>query len=99
MRQATVEIRNEHGLHARPAALFVRAAGSHKSSVKVRNVTLDGQLANAKSIIEVLKIGVSRGHTIELVVEGPDEDVAIDSLCQFIQSGAGESLESQAPNG
>jgi phosphotransferase system HPr (HPr) family protein len=99
MTQATVEVRNPHGLPARPAALFIRAAGAHKSSIRVRNVTLDRPPVDAKSMISVLAAAISKGHMIELVAEGADEDRAIETLVAFIESGAGESLEPQAPNG
>ena len=100
MKRATVEVRNPHGLHARPAALFVRAAGAYKlTTITVRNVTLDRPPVDAKSIISVLAAGVSKGHLIELSAEGVAEDGAIDGLVEFIELGAGEALEPQASDG
>ena len=97
MRELTIEVRNASGLHARPAALFVRTAGRHRSSIRVRNVDRGGAAVDAKSILGVMSIGVGQGHRIELVADGPDEDTAIETLREFIASGAGESLESTAP--
>ena len=97
MRELTIEVRNTSGLHARPAALFVRTAGAHRSSIRVRNVDRGGAAVDAKSILGVMSIGVGRGHTIELVADGPDEDVAIEVLREFIASGAGEPLPPTAP--
>ena len=97
MRELTIEVRNTSGLHARPAALFVRTAGAHRSSIRVRNVDRGGAAVDAKSILGVMSIGVGRGHTIELVADGPDEDVAIEVLREFIASGAGEPLPPLPP--
>lgn len=97
MRELTIEVRNASGLHARPAALFVRSAGAHRSSIRVRNVDRGGAAVDAKSILGVMSIGVGRGHTIELVADGPDEDVAIETLREFIASGAGEPLGPTGP--
>ena len=96
MRELTIEVRNASGLHARPAALFVRTAGRHRSSNRVRNVDRGGAAVDSKSILGVMSIGVGRGHRIELVADGPDEDTAIETLREFIASGAGESLGSTA---
>jgi phosphocarrier protein len=73
------------GLHARPAAQFVKLAGGFRSSVKIRR---DGREANAKSILSVLGLGVSRGTQIELDVEGEDQDVALSELSAFLREGA-----------
>ncbi len=97
MRELTIEIRNASGLHARPAALFVRLAGRHRSAIRVRNVDRGGAAVDAKSILGVMSIGVGPGHRIELVADGPDEDTAIETLREFIASGAGESLGATAP--
>lgn len=98
MRELTIEVRNPSGLHARPAALFVRTAGAHRSSIRVRNIDRGGAAVDAKSILAVMSIGVGRGHRIELVADGPDEDVAIEALRDFVASGAGETLEPIEPS-
>ncbi|NPV71871.1 MAG: PTS-dependent dihydroxyacetone kinase phosphotransferase subunit DhaM [Firmicutes bacterium] len=83
-------LRNRYGLHARPAAEFVRTASSFESAVFVRNLSKSGSVANAKSIIEVLTLGAESGHTIEVWAEGRDQAAALEALRDVVESGAGE---------
>jgi phosphocarrier protein HPr len=86
MRRATLTLRNEVGLHARPAALFVRLAGRFSSEITVRNLSGDGEPKNAKSILGVLAVGAEQGHEIEVAAEGVDEEEAIDRLTRLVES-------------
>jgi phosphocarrier protein FPr len=86
--QATVA--NQVGLHARPAAEFVKTAAKHKSKIMVRNVTQPSDWVNAKSILKVLSIGVSENHQIEIEADGEDEEAAIAALEALIRSNFGE---------
>ena len=86
-----VEITNEHGLHARPAALFVQTAARFSSNVRLRNLSKPGREVNAKSIMEVLTAGVDRGASIELLADGADAAAAVATLRELVQSGLGES--------
>ena len=91
MEQTILDVRNPHGLHARPAALFVQTASRFSSSIILRNLSRAGKEVNAKSILEVLTAGVDQGAQIELVAEGDDADQAIQALSELIQTGLGES--------
>jgi len=93
MQTAELVVRNPTGLHARPAALFVKTASGFRSRVLVENVSRGTKPANAKSILTVLASGVLKGHTIRLSAEGDDEDEAIASLRALVESGIGESVE------
>jgi phosphocarrier protein len=94
MAEATVEIRNASGLHARPAATFVKAATGFKADIKVANLTRDeAHSAAAKSILGVLSLGVVKGHTIRITAEGDDADEAVRSLVEMVQAGLGEAVE------
>lgn len=93
MRTEEVDVRNEHGLHARPAAIFVRAAAGFKSRITVDNLSLDGRSADAKSLITLLSAGVSRGHRIRIAAEGEDENEAVEALRGLVASGIGEAVE------
>ena len=93
MRTIEVEVRIESGLHARPAASFVRAASEFESAVGLENLTLGGPSANARSIVGVLTAGVERGHLVRITADGPDEDQAIAVLHDLFASGLGEELE------
>lgn len=87
-----IEIRNPSGLHARPAAVFVRAAGAYKADVRIKNLTTDSLEVNAKSIIALLSIGVLRGHRIRLTVNGEDEASAAEALRSLVTAGLGEPV-------
>lgn len=97
MRSIELEISNPSGLHARPAAMFVRTAGAQRSRIRVRNTTRGGAEADAKSLLSVLGLGVSRGHRIAIQAEGDDEEAAIEALRDAIESGLGESLDPPKP--
>lgn len=81
-----LDVRNEHGLHARPAALFVQIAARFASSVTLRNLSRgEGRTVNAKSIMEVLTAGVDQGSRIELTIEGDDAVQAGQALRDLIE--------------
>jgi phosphotransferase system HPr (HPr) family protein len=79
----TVVVRNEVGLHARPAAQFVEAARQFISDIRVE---CDGKMANAKSLLKVLSLGVKKNTEIALIAEGPDEVEAVEALHQLVES-------------
>ena len=81
MTKKDVTIQNEKGLHARPATLFNQKANTFKSSVWVENGT---RKANAKSLLGVLSLAVSKGDVITLSAEGADEAEAVVGLSQLI---------------
>ncbi len=86
---AVLVVRNEHGLHARPAAEFVRTSSKFKAAISVRNLSRGGLTANAKSIVEVLSLGVESGHSIEVSADGPDQAEAVEALRSRVESGDG----------
>ncbi|MGQ9490009.1 MAG: HPr family phosphocarrier protein [Anaerolineae bacterium] len=86
MEQLRMRVINEVGLHARPAALFVSAAKSSRSRVRVRNVTTDSKWVDAKSILGVLTLGVEKDHEIELTTEGPDEVETVARIGELIRN-------------
>lgn len=87
MTKAVATLVNDVGLHARPAAQFVQLAGSFGSTITVRNMTTDGDPANAKSILAVLSVGAHQGHDIEISAEGDDADTAVAQLAALVGSG------------
>ncbi len=92
MTTAEVEVRNPSGLHARPAAEFVRAAARFKSRIRVENLTAGRPAGEAKSILGVLACGVLKGHRVRISAEGEDETAAVPVLVALIESGLGEPL-------
>ena len=82
MVEKQIEIMNETGLHARPAAMFAKAAGKFKSSV---TVVCDGRKANAKSILGIISLGAAKGKIVTVSAEGEDEVEAVTTLVQLMQ--------------
>jgi phosphocarrier protein len=78
------------GLHARPAALFVKQATGFKSKILVENRSRKTAQVNAKSILGILSIGVSKDDQILITAEGEDEDSALSALSQLIEDNFGE---------
>lgn len=94
----TIRIRvlNPSGLHARPAAAFVRAAGAFDATVTVRNVDRDKGPVNARSALAVMGLGVSSGMEIEVSAEGPQTEEALAAIRAAIDEGLGEPPEAGA---
>lgn len=71
------------GLHARPAALFVKTAAKFKSDVFLGR---DNQEVNGKSIMGVMMLAAALGSEITITVKGEDEEKAIKTLIDLINS-------------
>lgn len=89
MKAREVIVVNPTGLHARPASEFVKAAASFSSAVKVKNLNT-GKEVNAKSIVMLLTLALSKGTPMQITASGPDEDEAADTLAALIEGGFGE---------
>lgn len=79
-----VKITNSIGLHARPATFFIQKANSFKCSIWVEK---DDRKVNAKSLLGVLSLGIAKGMPILISADGVDENDAVDSLCELVNSG------------
>lgn len=94
MAEAEVEVRNPSGLHARPAATFVRAAAGFAAEITLANLTRDAEhSASAKSVLGVMGLGVATGHRIRISAVGDDADEAVSHLVELVNSGLGEALD------
>lgn len=69
------------GLHARPAAVFVRTAGGFSATITVAR---DDRSADAKSLLEVLQLEAGQGVTVTVTAEGDDADAALDALREVL---------------
>ena len=72
-----IKIKNRLGIHARPAAMIAQEAGKFKSEIFISK---DGMEVNAKSIMGIMMIAAEQGSTINVTVNGPDEDKAFNAL-------------------
>jgi len=82
-----VVVQNQVGLHARPATFFIQKANEFKSNVWVEK---DERNVNAKSLLGVLSLGITRGASITIVAEGADEEEAVTALVELISSNFSE---------
>ena len=82
-----VTINNEVGLHARPATFFIQNANEFKSGIWVEK---DERRVNAKSLLGVLSLGITKGTTITLLADGSDEKEAVAALSELVSGNFGE---------
>ena len=82
-----VVINNQVGRHARPATFFIQKANEFKSSIWVEK---EERRVNAKSLLGVLSLGIVKGTTINIIADGADEDAAIATLAELIDSDFNE---------
>lgn len=79
-----VVISNQVGLHARPATFFIQKANEFKSTVWVEK---EERRVNAKSLLGVLSLGIVGGTNIRIIVDGADEEAALNALVELVESG------------
>lgn len=76
-----VEIINKKGLHARAASKLVQLATKFSSKIMLNR---DGQKSDGKSILGVLVLAAHMGSRLTISIEGEDEQIAMDALCDLI---------------
>lgn len=86
--EKTVEILNESGLHARPAALFAKTASKYKSEIMIE---CNEKASNGKSIMNIISFGLKKGDEIKIIANGIDEKEAMDDLVQLVEGRFGEN--------
>lgn len=82
-----VMLKNETGLHARPASVFVKEASKFTSDVKVIK---DGKEYNAKSIMGILSMGAGKGDLITVQAQGSDAEEAVKTLIKLVNDNFNE---------
>jgi len=88
MSEINLTITHKAGLHARPASLFVREAAKFKANITVEFGT---RKVNAKSILNILTLGVNQGAVIRIEADGEDADQAIEALKTLNANNFGEA--------
>ena len=86
MREATVKLLNDEGLHARPAAIFVKTASKLSSDI---SIVYNGVSVNGKSIIGIMSLGAFNGEEITIQATGSDEEVAVKTLSKLGENNFG----------
>ncbi|MCG0238592.1 MAG: HPr family phosphocarrier protein [Bacillota bacterium] len=96
MQTRRITITDPVGLHARPAAQFVQEAQKHPCRV----ILMAGdRSADAKSILQVLSLGIRCGQEVVLVAEGPGEEAAIERLSALLGGEGGSPSHDAAACG
>ena len=80
-------VNNEVGLHARPATFFIHKANEFRSGIWVEK---DDRRVNAKSLLGVLSLGVTKGTTLTVIADGSDEKAAVEALAALVNDNFGE---------
>jgi len=78
---------NRLGLHARPAAMFVRIASRHRAEIWVSK---EGEEVNGKSIMGLMMLAAGQGSKLRIRCDGPDADKAMEELEELINAGFNE---------
>jgi phosphocarrier protein len=82
-----VTIVNRLGLHARPAAMFVRIASRHRAEIWVAK---EGEEINGKSIMGLMMLAAGQGSKLRIRCDGPDADKAMEELEELVKAGFNE---------
>lgn len=83
----TVTIKNEQGLHMRPAGIFAKEMAHFNSDV---NIVFNGKKINGKSVMNIIAGCIKCGSEVTIEAEGDDEQAAVDKAVEVIESGFGE---------
>lgn len=82
-----VTVKNQVGLHARPATFFIQKANEFKASIWIEK---EERRVNAKSLLGILSLGIVGGTAIRIIADGADEEAAVNGLIELVQSGFAE---------
>ena len=85
MAERQVEVKLKSGLQARQAALFVQEANRYQADVYLQK---DEKKVNAKSIMGIMSLAISKGSNVVISAEGSDEEQAVSGLIEMIQKEA-----------
>ncbi len=83
MPKRTTVVASKAGLHARPAAVFVKAAAEQPTQVHIRKP--DGDAVDASSILSIMTLGVEQGDEVVLSADGERADEALDNLVALLE--------------
>lgn len=84
MTKQKVIVKNESGLHLRPAGILCRTAMLYKSHITLGH---NDTTSNAKSVLSVLGAGIKTGDELEITCEGEDEQEAMEAMVNLFESG------------
>jgi multiphosphoryl transfer protein len=82
--RAELVINNPHGLHARPAAQFVRLVRRFAADVRVRDISSPGPAVSGRSVSGLATLGVAAGHRVEVTATGPQAREVLDAIAALV---------------
>lgn len=82
MKKFSYKIKDEAGIHARPAGLLVKTAGKFRSEIKL---LCGDKSADAKRLFAVMGMGVKYNSDVTVTAEGTDEELAVSELESFFE--------------
>ena len=85
-----VKITNSVGLHARPATFFIQKANAYRSSIWIEK---DERRVNAKSLLGVVSLGITKDTEIDIIADGADEQEAVKGLLELLDSGFESAMQ------
>lgn len=83
MKNFEYTIKDELGIHARPAGMLVKEAKKYQSKI---TITKEGKTAEASKLMAVMSLGVKCGQTVQIAVDGPDEEEAAAGIQAFFEA-------------
>ena len=83
MKSFSYTVKDELGIHARPAGMLVKEVKNFQSKVTLEK---DGKSVDASRLMAVMGMGVKKNQTVTITVEGADEDAAYDALKSFFET-------------
>lgn len=82
MKEFSYTVQDALGIHARPAGLLAKQAKKFASKITVTN---GGKSADATRVMALMTLGVHQGQTVHLIIEGEDEEAALEAVQAFFQ--------------
>lgn len=83
MKEFQYVIKDEVGIHARPAGMLVKEAKKYSSKITISS---GGKSAEATKLMAVMGLGVKCGQTVEVNIDGADEDTAVEEIKKFFEA-------------
>ncbi len=83
----TVKVTNEQGMHMRPATVFSQAVTKYESDVKI---LFNGNSFDGKSVMMLMAACIKCGAEFEIQCDGPDEEEALKTAVEIVESGLGD---------
>lgn len=81
--EVLLKIKNNEGLHARPAGILAKKAAEFQSNIQI---SVNGQTKSAKSIMGIMSLSLKKDQEFKLIIEGPDADHAHAAIAALVES-------------